>query len=69
MNEPQPSYLTELELSCANGDILAAVSSRPERMMQKSALLDTIQQEIQRNDFSHFMENPPTIAEGGKVWL
>ena len=34
--------------------------------MQKSALLAAIQQEIQRHDFSHFVENPPTIAEGGK---
>ena len=34
--------------------------------MQKSALLAAIQQETQRHDFSHFVENPPTIAEGGK---
>ena len=34
--------------------------------MQKSALLAAIQQEIQRHDFGHFVENPPTIAEGGK---
>ena len=34
--------------------------------MQKSALLAAIQQEIQRHDFSHFVENPATIAEGGK---
>jgi hypothetical protein len=34
--------------------------------MLKSALLAAIQQEIQRHDFSHFVENPPSIAEGGK---
>jgi hypothetical protein len=34
--------------------------------MQKSALLAAIQQEIHRHDFSHFIENPPSQAEGGK---
>jgi hypothetical protein len=34
--------------------------------MQKSALLAAIQREIQRHDFSHFVENPPSVAEGGK---
>jgi hypothetical protein len=34
--------------------------------MQKSALLAAIQQEIQRHDFRHFVENPPSVAEGGK---
>jgi hypothetical protein len=34
--------------------------------MQKFALLAAIQQEIQRHDFSHFLENPPSVAEGGK---
>ena len=34
--------------------------------MRKSALLAAIQQEIQRHDFSHFVENPPSVAEGGK---
>jgi hypothetical protein len=24
------------------------------------------QQEIQRHDFSHFVENPPSVAQGGK---
>jgi hypothetical protein len=33
--------------------------------MKKCSCL-AIQQEIQRHDFSHFVENPPTIAEGGK---
>jgi hypothetical protein len=34
--------------------------------MLKSELLRAIQQEIQRHDFSHFVENPPSIAQGGK---
>ena len=34
--------------------------------MQKWALLAAIQQEIQRHDFSHFVDEPPSVAEGGK---
>jgi hypothetical protein len=34
--------------------------------MQKSALLAAIQAEIHRHDFSHFIDEPPSIAEGGK---
>lgn len=34
--------------------------------MHKSVLLAAIQQEIQRHDFSHFVENPPSVAEGGR---
>jgi hypothetical protein len=34
--------------------------------MQKSALLAAIQAEIQRHDFSHFIDEPSSIAEGGK---
>jgi hypothetical protein len=34
--------------------------------MQKSALLAAIQQEIHRHDFSHFVNEPPSVAEGGK---
>jgi hypothetical protein len=34
--------------------------------MQKSALLAAIQREIQRHDFSHFVDEPPSVAEGGK---
>jgi hypothetical protein len=34
--------------------------------MLKSDLLRTIQQEIQRHDFSHFVENPPSVAQSGK---
>jgi hypothetical protein len=33
--------------------------------MQKSALLGAIQQEIHRHDFSHFVDNPPAVAQGG----
>jgi hypothetical protein len=44
----------------------APVSSRRESIVQESALLAAIQQEIQRHDFSHFfLENPPPVAEGG----
>jgi len=34
--------------------------------MQKSVLLAAIQQEIRRHDFSHFVDEPPSIAKGGK---
>jgi len=34
--------------------------------MQKSALLTAIQKEIYRHDFSHFVDEPPSVAEGGK---
>ena len=34
--------------------------------MQKSALLAAIQAEINRHDFSHFIDEPPSIAQGGK---
>jgi hypothetical protein len=34
--------------------------------MLKSELLRAIQQEIQRHDFRHFIENPPSVAQGGK---
>jgi hypothetical protein len=33
--------------------------------MQKSDLLRAIQQEIRRHDFSHFVNNPPSVAHGG----
>jgi hypothetical protein len=33
--------------------------------MLKSELLRAIQQEIQRHDFSHFVENPSAVAQGG----
>jgi hypothetical protein len=34
--------------------------------MQKLALLAAIQKEIQRHDFSYFVDEPPSIAEGGR---
>jgi hypothetical protein len=34
--------------------------------MLKSELLRAIQREIQRHDFSHFVDNPPSVAQGGK---
>jgi hypothetical protein len=34
--------------------------------VQKSVLLAAIQQEIRRHDFSHFVDNPPSMAQGGK---
>lgn len=33
--------------------------------MQKSALLAVLQQEIRRHDFSHFVDEPPSVAQGG----
>jgi hypothetical protein len=39
------------------------VSSPPGEAMLKSELLRAIQQEIQRHDFSHFVENPPAVAQ------
>jgi hypothetical protein len=38
----------------------------PSRGHAKSALLAAIQQEIHRHDFSHFVDEPPSVAEGGK---
>jgi len=34
--------------------------------VQKSELLRALQQEILRHDFSHFVDEPPSIAQGGK---
>jgi hypothetical protein len=34
--------------------------------MRKSELLAALQKEIYRHDFSQFVDEPPTIAEGGK---
>jgi len=34
--------------------------------VQKSALLRAVQQEILRHDFSYFVDEPPSIAQGGK---
>ena len=34
--------------------------------MQKSVLLRALQQEIRRHDFSYFIDEPPSIAQGGR---
>ena len=34
--------------------------------MQKSILLAAIQKEIQRHDLSYFVDNPPSVAQGGR---
>jgi len=34
--------------------------------MQKSVLLAAFKQEIQKHDLTHFVDNPPSIAQGGK---
>jgi hypothetical protein len=34
--------------------------------VQKSALLAAIQQEIHKHDFSTFVDEPPSMARGGK---
>jgi hypothetical protein len=34
--------------------------------MQKSILLASIQKEIQHHDLSYFVDEPPSVAQGGK---
>ena len=34
--------------------------------MQKSVLLRALQQEIRRHDFDTFVDEPPSVAQGGK---
>jgi hypothetical protein len=34
--------------------------------MQKSALLAALKTELHQHDFSHFVDEPPSIAQGGK---
>jgi hypothetical protein len=34
--------------------------------VEKSLLLAAIQKEIQRHDFSYFVDEPPSVAQGGK---
>jgi hypothetical protein len=34
--------------------------------VQKSKLLAALKSEIQRHDFSHFVDDPPSVAQGGK---
>jgi hypothetical protein len=35
--------------------------------VQKSILLAAIQKEIQRHDPSYFVDEPPSVAQGGQV--
>ena len=34
--------------------------------MQKSVLLRALQQEIRRHDFNYFVDQPPSVAQGGR---
>jgi hypothetical protein len=34
--------------------------------MQKSALLRALQQEIRRHGFNYFVDQPPSVAQGGR---
>jgi hypothetical protein len=34
--------------------------------VQKSVLLAAIQKEIQKHDLSYFVDEPPSVAQGGK---
>jgi len=34
--------------------------------MRKSELLSAIQKEIHHHDFSHFIDEPPSVAQGGR---
>ena len=34
--------------------------------MLKSELLSTLQEEIRRHDFSYFIDEPPSVARGGR---
>ena len=34
--------------------------------MKKSELLRALQQEIRRHDFNYFVDQPPSVAQGGK---
>ena len=36
------------------------------RAAQKSILLAAIQKEIHRHDFSYFVDEPPSVAQGGR---
>jgi len=45
--------------------------TRSESPMQKSALLAAIQQEIKRHSWDYFIDQPPSVAQGGNgvvVW-
>src|SRR5438132_14204902 len=41
-------------------------TSKSGAVVQKSLLLTAIQKEIQRHDFSYFVDEPPSVAQGGK---
>src|SRR5260370_16566663 len=54
-------------------DTIVAAGTRDERRgcasrleAEKSVLLRALQQEIRRHDFSCFVDQPPSVAEGGK---
>jgi hypothetical protein len=56
-----------LDLSLLKSSVVSPTRLTPlESPTQKSALLAAIQQEIHRHDFSHFVDEPPSVAEGGK---
>jgi hypothetical protein len=40
--------------------------ARRDLRVKKSELLHAIQQEMRRHDFSHFVDEPPSVAQGGK---
>ena len=41
-------------------------ANRRELSVKKSELLRALQQEIRRHDFSCFVDQPPSVAQGGK---
>src|SRR5260370_20965137 len=54
-------------------DTIVAAGTRDERRgcasrleAEKSVLLRALQQEIRRHDFSCFVDQPPSVAQGGK---
>ena len=51
--------------------VYTVVPSRPLHIIgsstvQKTILLDAIQKEIHRHDLSYFVDEPPSVAQGGK---
>ena len=52
--------------SAAQMGSLHPLTPFPESDMLKPELLAALQKEIYRHDFSQFVDEPPTIAEGGK---
>lgn len=51
-------------LNCSSHVSSAHASESP--TVQKSVLLVAIQKEIQRHDFSYFVDEPPSVAQGGR---